>query len=177
MQEIERTYLLDALPALPGTAERWRLEQGYLPERKASAGETADHSPEGRLRRITAPDGRTRLEHTIKRGSGLVRSEEHLAITPERFEQLWPLTRGRRLAKTRYRVPCDDGNERRVWEIDDFDDLELVLAEVELPEANAAAPIPGWLSPHIIREITNEKQYRNYELALHLAKMSGRPDH
>lgn len=149
------------------------MEQGYLPQRDPQASDAADNRIEGRLRRITMPDGRIELEHVIKRGSGLVRREEHFAITHEQFEQLWPRTRGRRISKTRYCVPCDDGGERRVWEIDDFDDLDLVLAEVELPSADAAAPIPDWLRPHILREVTDEKQYQNHELALRLA--SNRP--
>jgi adenylate cyclase len=103
-----------------------------------------------------------------------VRTEEHLPITAESFERLWQLTRGRRLTKSRYRVPCDVGGEQRIWEIDEFDELELVLAEVELPHENAEAPVPHWLRPHIVRDVTDEKQYRNYELALRLADISRR---
>jgi adenylate cyclase len=169
VHEIERTYLLDGMPALPYGTERLRIEQGYLPERDVNvSGEAADQ-PEGRLRRMTMPDGAVELEHVVKRGSGLVRSEDQFPITPEAFERLWPLTQGRRISKTRYRVACDDGGERRVWEVDAFDDLNLVLAEVELPHRDAKAPIPDWLRPHIVREVTEEKQYRNYELALRLA--------
>lgn len=164
--EIERTYLLNGMPTMPTGAERLRIEQGYLPERSAATG---DH-PEGRVRRMTMPDGSDRFEHTIKRGSGLVRSEQQRSITREEFDSLWPFTQDRRLTKTRYRIPCDAGGERRIWEIDAFDELNLVLAEVELPSEDASVTIPDWLQPHIVREVTDEQQYRIYELAIHLAK-------
>jgi len=159
------------MPRLPANAERLRIEQGYLPERGSTSQDVdvGAAAPEGRLRRITKPDGSIELEHVIKRGSGLVREEERLPITGEAFDRLWPLTYCRRLTKTRCRGPVDHGPVRRIWEIDEFDDLNLVLAEVELPEAGAEAPIPEWLRPRIVREVTDEKQYRNYELALRLA--------
>lgn len=166
--EIERTYLLDRMPELPPGAIELRIEQGYLPEPPAGAPEHDDPRwiHEGRLRRVIAPDGTVRCVHTIKRGSGLVRSEIECEISIEAFERAWPRTAGRRLRKRRYRVESDG----RCWEVDAFDDLDLVLAEVELPDPEAAVVIPDWLQPRIVREVTDEKQYRNYELALRLAR-------
>jgi adenylate cyclase len=167
--EIERTYLLDGLPTLPVDAARWRIEQGYLPKADRPPG-----VPSGRLRRIESPSRQVRFIHTIKRGKGLVRTEVEREITRQEFEQFWPWTANRRLSKTRYVVRCDEPaapGEVREWEIDAFDKLPLVLAEVELPSADAPATIPDWLRPHIVREVTEEKQYRNYQLALKLAAL------
>ncbi len=156
--EIERVFLLDRLPDLPDGAEAVRVEQGYLPEHD-SAGEEIT---EGRVRRTADANGTIRFTHTVKRGVGLVRSETERAITEAEFEHHWPRTDGRRLTKTRYRVPAG----ALVWEIDAFDDLELVLAEVELPAPDAAAPLPEWLASHVVREVTDEPAYRNYEIAM-----------
>ncbi len=150
--EIERKYLLDGLPPIPPDAQAHRMEQGYVDP--------------GRLRRVVGPDGAVTCTHTVKTGVGLVRSETEREISHEEFESLWPRTAGRRLTKTRYRINEDD----LVWEIDDYDNIDLVLAEVELPSPDTKVTIPPWLAPHILREVTDDPDYQNYELALRLSK-------
>lgn len=189
--EIERSFLLRGMPPLPPGPPRpevWRVAQGYLPEGAKTA-----LGVEGRLRRIEHPDGRIEWVHTVKSGFGLVRTEVESAITEAEFDRLWPFTEGRRLTKTRYRVrPPSDVAERPtsagaqaargpalrplIWEIDRFDGLDLVLAEVELPSADAPAPIPSWLEDWIVREVTESPEYRNSQIALRVhAPRAGRP--
>lgn len=163
--EIERTYLLRALPAIPEGAEVLQIEQGYLPEKGQA---TADERYlEGRLRRTVAGDGSVRLTHTIKRGSGVRRTEIERAISADEFERYWPLTEGRRLRKRRYRASDAGAGVPVLWEIDEFVDLGLVLAEVELPSVDEKVVFPSWLAPHVVREVTDEPSYRNYSLAVH----------
>ena len=102
-----------------------------------------------------------RRVHTVKRGEGLVRTEVEQELDEGTFDALWPRTAGRRLTKTRHAVTEGD----RVWEVDVFDDFPLVLAEVELPDAGAGAPLPEWLAPHVTREVTEDVRYRNFALA------------
>ncbi len=149
-QEIERAYLLDCLPELPAGTEVWQLEQGYLPELLPDS-QGSDIPLEGLLRRRIMPDGTVIFTHTIKRGEGLVREELERSITETEFSRHWPLTESRRLSKTRHRVPVG----ALIWEIDDFDQLELVLAEVELPDVYMKVEIPDWLASHIVREVTD----------------------
>ena len=158
-QEIERKFLLDGLPPLPAGAVAHEIEQGYLPESEARGPEAP---LEGRLRRTVEPDGSIVFTHTVKAGEGLVRREAQRTIGPQEFEQQWPRTIGRRLKKRRY-VIAESG---LVWEIDRFEELDLVLAEVELPTRDARAELPEWLAPHVVREVTDEPAYRNYELAM-----------
>lgn len=168
--EIERKYLLRALPAMPEGAEMLRIEQGYLPEK----GEAADEPfLEGRLRRTVAGDGSVRMTHTIKRGRGVRRTEIERAISADEFERYWPLTEGRRLRKRRYRAPDAGVGIAVVWEIDEFVDLGLVLAEVELPSADERIVFPPWLAPLVVREVTDEASYRNYSLAVHGSEGGG----
>ncbi len=100
---------------------------------------------------------------TVKSGGGRSRVEEELAIEPERFERLWPLTEGRRIEKTRHLVPGPDGH---VIEVDVYTGAlaGLVVAEVEFAgEADADAfVLPDWLG----REVTDDKRYKNQQLAL-----------
>jgi CHAD domain-containing protein/CYTH domain-containing protein len=148
--EVERKYLLNGLPPAAADASSVEIDQGYLPGERLIE----------RLRRIHA-DGGDELVRTVKEGSGLVRLEVEEAVAPEVFDALWPLTEGRRLRKRRYRVPAGD----LTWEIDQFLDRDLVLAEVELPTAEAQVPIPDWLHPWIELEVTEDPGYGNFELS------------
>lgn len=155
--EIERKYLLDAVPELPADASACRLEQGYLPAPADAAGPWSG----GRLRRSTDADGRVVRTQTIKEGAGLVRRERERTLDEATFAALWPATAGRRLVKTRWTVPADGV----AWEIDVFESIDLVLAEVELPDADHAPPVPAWLAPRIVREVTDDPAYTNAALA------------
>lgn len=152
--EIERVFLLRGMPPLPPHAETWLIEQGYLPPAETGS------DLEGRLRR-QVEGGTTRHLLTRKRGLGLVRSEEEREISPAEFARWWPRTEGRRLRKTRHRVAAGGA----IWEIDRFEGLELVLAEVELPDPHAPIEIPPWLAPLVVREVTEDPRYRNFEIA------------
>jgi adenylate cyclase len=156
-REIERVWLLRSMPVVPSGAERWTVEQGYLP---VAAAESPDF-PEGRLRRVTLGDGRVRRFHTVKRGAGLVREETEREIDDAEFARWWPATEGRRLRKVRHRF-ADGG---LTWELDEFLDLPLVMLEVELPDERTPSPVPGFIAPLVEREITFDPRYRNFALA------------
>ncbi len=165
-REIERRYLLAGRPPLPPDAEPTMIEQGYLPE--AADPDAPVQDPEGRprrgrLRRRRDAAGRELFTHTVKTGEGLVRHEWERAIDRGTFEAAWPETLGRRLAKTRHTAAGPDGLQ---WEIDEFIDLPLVLAEVELPVEHAEPRIPDWLREHIVREVTDDPAYTNARLAI-----------
>jgi CHAD domain-containing protein/CYTH domain-containing protein len=148
--EIERKFLLSAMPAQLGRMPAAVIEQGYLP------GEQIQE----RIRRSSGPSGTT-CWRTVKLGAGLVRQEFEEEMPESMFETLWPLTEGRRVAKRRYRVTDGD----LTWEVDDFTDRTLVLAEVELPSSDTEVAVPDWLVPFVVREVTDEPEYVNINLA------------
>jgi CHAD domain-containing protein/CYTH domain-containing protein len=148
--EIERKYLLHSLPAFEEAVERGEIAQGYLP------GENVRE----RVRRVVSANA-TRFYRTIKAGSGLARTELEDEISADLFERLWPLTEGRRVRKRRYRIPEGEC----VWEIDEFLDRELFVAEVELPTLETTVDVPEWLRPHVLREVTEDSEYKNEKLA------------
>lgn len=149
--EIERKYLLRGMPAMPPVADVLEIDQGYLPGERLVE----------RLRRQRSRDGTVSYFRTVKMGSGLQRLELEEQTTPAIFEHLWQLTEGRRLRKRRHLVPADD----RYWEIDEFLDRDLVLAELELDDASRRVTIPDWLQPVLVREVTTEREYTNRSLA------------
>jgi CYTH domain-containing protein len=63
--------------------------------------------------------------------------------------------------KRRYVVAA---GERR-WEIDEFLDRPLVLAEIELGSEDEEVVVPGWLARFVEREVTDEPEYLNVKLA------------
>jgi adenylate cyclase len=160
-QEIERKYLLRGTPTIPPGAEVWRIEQGYLAEAPRDHAELSDGLLYGRLRRTIKPDGSIVCTHTIKQGIGMVRTEMEREIPQDVFERHWPRTEGRRVRKTRFRVREGEA----VWEIDVFSDIELALAEIELPHVETPIAIPAWLEPCIVRDVTNEAAYTNSSIA------------
>jgi CHAD domain-containing protein/CYTH domain-containing protein len=149
--EIERKYLLAALPSpLPEGGEAWEIEQGYLPGERLVE----------RLRHVRSPEGE-RWYRTVKSGTGVSRIELEEATTREVFEAMWPLTLGKRVTKRRHRIPVGP----LLWELDEFTDRDLVLAEVELRQSDQAVEIPPWLAPLVIRDVTGEAEYVNANLA------------
>ncbi len=150
-REIERKFLLSALPARARRARPVLIEQGYLP---------GDRIQE-RIRRVTAPTGRVRWFRTLKSGHGLVRREVEEETTRRVFTAMWPLTRGARVRKRRYRVR----HQGVAWELDDFADRSLVLAEVELSSPDQAVELPPWLEAVLVREVTGDPAYANVTLA------------
>ena len=148
--EIERKFLLKGLPPEMPAAETHEIAQGYLPGERLVE----------RLRR-DQHNGSERFLRTVKLGAGIVRTEVEEETSRDMFEHLWPLTRGRRLVKRRHVV---DSPEHR-WEIDEFLDRPLVLAEVELGHPDAEVTIPDWLAAAVEREVTGDREYLNVNLA------------
>ena len=100
---------------------------------------------------------------TIKEGSGLVRHETEIEITPGQFLALWPSTAGRRLEKIRSIVNYGSFQ----IEVDCYrGDLEsLLVAEVEfasVEESESFEP-PDYFG----QEVTGVAVYKNLSLAIH----------
>lgn len=147
--EIERRFLITHVPDSVATRGGEVIEQGYL-----SAG---GGPAEVRVRRR----GETTVL-TVKSIGGLERREVELPIDARTFENLWPLTAGRRIRKRR--IVLDEGG--KTVELDVYEGAlsGLVTAEVEFDsadDAEAFAP-PGWFG----EEVTENPSYRNEALAL-----------
>ncbi|HKE81970.1 MAG TPA: CYTH domain-containing protein [Solirubrobacteraceae bacterium] len=154
--EIERKYLVDEPPA---DLDRWpatAIEQGYLAI-----------APDGTEVRVRRRAGDATL--TVKSGGGRSRAEEELAIEPERFERLWPLTEGRRIEKTRYEIALEGGP---TVELDVYAGAlaGLVVAEVEFGSEEDADAFAG--PPWLGREVTDDPRFKNQRLALEGAPCS-----
>jgi CHAD domain-containing protein/CYTH domain-containing protein len=148
--EIERKFLLRGMPRRKG-ARSIRIDQGWLPGERLLE----------RIRRIREADGTMRYYRALKTGRGLTRREIEEETSEHVYRTLWPLTRGRRIAKRRMIVDDTDFT----WEIDRFYGRDLVLAEVEVPSPETPVVPPRWLEKWVIREVTGESEYVNINLA------------
>jgi adenylate cyclase len=150
--EIERKFLVDDVPDVTA-APADRLRQGYV---------ALDDAAEVRVR--LADRGATL---TVKGGSGLARTEVEVGVDQDQAQDLWALTEGRRVEKTRYRLPLDGG---LVAEVDRYqgalDGLCTVEVEFATPAAANAFTPPPWFG----EELTGHRGWSNAALALH-----GRP--
>lgn len=147
--EVERKFLVSEVPAEAAAARGADLRQGYL---------ASEDDVEVRLRR-SGEDAWL----TVKAGAGLERVEVETGIGDAEAELLWPHTEGRRLEKTRFRIPLG----AVVAELDVYGGAlaGLRVVEVEFPSTADAAAFdpPAWFG----RELTGEPGWSNAALARH----------
>ncbi len=151
--ERERKFLVQGRPGDLSKYPRQFLRQGYLA--------IDEDGTEVRIRQIRE---RSALRHviTFKAGAGQLRTEQEWKISPQRFTALWKITLGRRIQKTRYRIPHGG---RLTIELDIYrGNLRgLVIAEVEFESADQARSFepPTWFG----RELSGNPEYSNQNLA------------
>ena len=119
--EIERKYLIKALPENLDNYPYKEIEQGYL-----------STNPVVRIRRSN-----DKYILTYKGSGMMVREEYNLPLTKESFEHMKPKTDGIFIEKRRYLIPY---NEKLTIELDIFGGelAPLVLAEVEFDSEEEA---------------------------------------
>jgi adenylate cyclase len=144
--EIERKFLVRSVEpdVLAGARAVYRIRQAYL-----TTGEIEV--------RVRARDADFFL--TLKRGSGLVRTEVELSVSDSAAaEELFAMAGERVIAKRRYLIGP--------WELDMFEGKldGLVVLEIELEHADQPAPeFPPGIA--VVREVTEEELFRNRRLA------------
>lgn len=149
-QEIERKFLVDIklLEGNPDDYEHVTIRQGYLV--------IGEDGSEARVR-----DKAGKYSLTVKTRGDLVRGEWETELTEDQFETLWPATEGKRVEKTRFKIPYGE----HVIELDIYEgDLEgLVSAEIEFEDVHAAEEFepPVWLR----KDVTQESGFKNQNLA------------
>jgi adenylate cyclase len=147
LKEIERKFLLERLPDEVRRQPEEAIRQGYL---------ALDGDVEVRVR-VKGAD----RSLTVKHGRGQVRTEEALGLDERQAGALWALTGGRRLEKTRRRVPLGG----LTADVDEYlgDLAGLLVAEVEFPDEATADGFepPAWFG----REVTSEGAFSARSLA------------
>jgi CHAD domain-containing protein/CYTH domain-containing protein len=148
--EIERRFLLRRVPATAQAFALQEIEQGWLPGTRVVE----------RIRPIRRADLPVTYR-TSKWATGSASTSPHGEVDEALFEEIWPLTAGRRVAKRRH-VVSDYGLQ---WEIDEYLDRDLVMADVAVSDGGGTVVLPEWLQPYVVREVTGEREYTNRALA------------
>ena len=148
MQEIERKFLVHSLDFIAEATQAQKIAQGYL-----------NSDPE-RTVRIRIKDDKGFI--TIKgKGdeTGTTRFEWEKEIDFHEAEALLNLCETGVIDTTRYLIP----KGKHVFEVDIFESENkgLVMAEIELSDANDVFEKPNWLA----EEVTNDEKYYNAYLS------------
>jgi CYTH domain-containing protein len=148
--EIERRFLLKKIPKVEFNTATV-IRQGYMTEKDNGKTERA---------RVTE-DYKTEYFYTPKTPiTNMSAREWEEEISEEKFKE-YEANFLREIRKVRYYKSDND----LTWEIDEYDDISLVIAEIELPSEDYDLQIPEWLEPYIIMEITEFKEFSNSNLA------------
>ena len=143
--EIERKFLVKALPENLDSFPSSQIEQGYL---------------------CTEPVVRIRRQDeeywlTYKSKGLMVREEYNLPLTAEAYSHLKSKVDGKLISKRRYRIPFG----RYTIELDLFASPlpDLILAEVEFPSEEEALQFQGpeWFG----EDVTSSPKYHNSNLS------------
>ena len=148
MQEIERKFLVNSLDFIAEAKTSHKIAQGYL-----------NSHPE-RTGRIRIKDNKGFI--TIKgKGdeTGMTRFEWEKEIDVNEAKILLSLCETGVIDKTRYLIP----KGKYTFEVDVFEveNKGLVMAEIELSEANETFEKPTWLAD----EVTGDERYYNAYLS------------
>lgn len=151
--EIERKFTVTGDAWRAAVDESVRMAQGYLNDHAAVAAGTQQVSV-----RVRIAGGRAFL-NIKSREAGPSRQEFEYEVPVADAEALLKLCVGGLIDKTRHHVRVDGW----LFEVDEFagDNAGLVVAEIELPAADAPFPRPAWLGT----EVTDQPRYYNLALA------------
>jgi adenylate cyclase len=146
--EIERKFLVKS--------EEWRTlgtgtiyRQGYIATKKGTTVRV----------RLAGNQGYITIKGTSK---GISRAEYEYPIpTEDAQEMLDNLCELPLIEKTRYKIEIAE----LIWEVDEFSGKNqgLIVAEVELTDANQTIEIPDWIG----QEVSDDARYYNANLAQH----------
>lgn len=163
--EIEKKFLLKHLPSIdvrrPDSAIR--IAQFFRPCEEKNSVDRIRHSII--FNDTSDPDNKT-FSYTRtfkKRLENGVSEEVEQELSQQMFSQLafsGEYTRG--LIKTRYIYK--DGDLK--WEVDKFESVNLIIAEVELPSEDYEFEIPDFLQGCVLIDITDMPEFRNENLSL-----------
>ena len=145
--EFERKFLLLKLPPLKADTVS-HIEQHYLDNNE-------------RIRRKSTQGQEDIFYHTIKKNLRPgVNSEDEKKITREEYYSLLEKSKSFIVKKRHY---YNIGEVR--WEIDVFENMNLIVAEVEYPSEDYVINIPKFISNVILLEVTNLREFSNRNIS------------
>jgi CYTH domain-containing protein len=156
--EIERKYLLKDIPNR-APDQRLEIKQYYCEDKK--------HKRNFRLRETVywTNDGMTRnveyFETTKKFISPGIYEEHEISLNKGAFDDMMKYAKSS-ISKTRYIYKI---NKKLKWEVDVFNNMRLVVAEIEIPDMAYKFSIPKYIKDVLLMEVTEFTCFTNKNLA------------
>ena len=148
--EIERKYLLKRLPQL-----KWdqviHIKQYYLADKT-------------RIRQSFIPPGGfeyIKCNKTLLKKNPRIYKEIEVILSRGEFQHLLKKAKTG-LMKTRFIKKVSGGLK---WEIDMYEDLDLIVAEIEIPSKKFKVKLPKFISELLIMEVTKFSEFSNRSLS------------
>lgn len=147
--EIERKFLLKRFPRLEKIDNVFKIKQWY-------------HSDGFRYRHQTeVPINEIKILKTKKTNlSKGINREEETTLTEQEFNEI-NLTNSLYIEKTRTVIKY----KKRKFEIDNYENMNVIILEVELNDINDIIFFPKYIEKEIIYEVTGIKEFSNKKLA------------
>tara|TARA_B110000014_G_scaffold256293_1_gene239214 strand:+ start:445 stop:912 length:468 start_codon:yes stop_codon:yes gene_type:complete len=144
--EIERKFLIKEIPK--NCEQKIHIKQYYI------------HVDDKFVQRLRFFDNQKTIMSLKQNCAGLSRYEFEYEIPLEDAKKIVSMTNSIFIEKIRHIMYY----ESMKWEIDEFlgNNKGLLIAEVELEDENQKIKLPDW----IVKEVTNQNKYFNYNLAL-----------
>ena len=155
--EIERRFLLKKLPSNVKWTRKLDITQHYLSDKDADEVVRIRRTLETKKRKTVSVE----YMHTTKtRVSDMAVIEKEVNLTYDEYYDLL-LASKRKIGKYRYIKKVG----KLKWEIDVFTSLNLIIAEIELPNEEHDLEIPEWLKEVMLLEVTGMHQFSNSNLS------------
>ena len=144
--EIERKFLINKKPE--NFDNKFHIKQFYI------------HVDDKFVQRLRLFNNEKAIMSLKQNCAGLSRYEFEYEIPLEDAKKIVSIADSIFIEKIRYIIYY----ESMKWEIDEFlgNNKGLLIAEVELEDENQKIKLPDW----IVKEVTNQNKYFNYNLAL-----------
>ena len=144
--EIERKFLIKEIPK--NCEQKIHIKQYYI------------HVDDKFVQRLRFFDNQKTIMSLKQNCAGLSRYEFEYEIPLEDAKKIVSMTNSIFIEKIRHIMYY----ESMKWEIDEFlgNNKGLLIAEIELEDEDQKIKLPDW----IVKEVTNQNKYFNYNLAL-----------
>lgn len=155
--EIERKYLLKNFPAQRSFVPTMQIfiDQHYIP---------VDNGWERIRKSFSTLKSKYEFVHCqkkmVKSNPTVYEEDERLLSEKEYDEYLKKATKV--IRKKRYVVPFG----KLKWEIDVYENIHLMVAEIELPSVDYIVELPNFISENLVMEVTDMLEFTNEKLAL-----------
>lgn len=162
--EIEKKIILKSVPEIEYD-EILKITQYYLMNKKGIW---------ERFRKSVKLNGEVTylktIKTTIKKGASL---EDECEITKEDYKSAKKLCKSgkfesKRISKVRHIKKTHDN---LIWEIDEFKDINITIAEIEIPTYDYKVIYPDYISDYMIKDVTGFKEFNNRRMAETLEKL------